>query len=116
MPFKPGREPVPPDYKRLLGILNNSTVRQKDNPLYEVVRRLLEWGGQQNKAIENQINTAVSKIEVSVGSGGGGSGSSGGGTTPPITVTGDEWSVLTNGDLANPDLIYAGGDVIMLNW
>lgn len=26
-----------------------------------------------------------------------------------------EWSVLTNGDLINPELIFAGGDVIMLH-
>ena len=27
--------------------------------------------------------------------------------------TGPEWSVLTNGDAINPELIFAGGDVIM---
>lgn len=29
-------------------------------------------------------------------------------------MAGSEWSVLTNGDVASPELIYAGGDVIML--
>lgn len=28
---------------------------------------------------------------------------------------GSEWSVLTNGDSINPELIFAGGDVIMLH-
>lgn len=30
------------------------------------------------------------------------------------TMAGSEWSVLTNGDAASPELIFAGGDVIML--
>lgn len=114
MPFKPGREPVPPDYKRLMGILNNSQVRTKDNPLYEVVRRLLQWGEQQNKSIEAQISNSISTaISELPSSGGGGSDTGGNGG---VTVSGDQWSVLTNGDEINPDLIYAGGDVIMLNW
>lgn len=29
------------------------------------------------------------------------------------TVSGSEWSVLTNGDVTNPELIFADGDVIM---
>ena len=28
---------------------------------------------------------------------------------------GSEWSVLTNGDVTNPELIFAGGDVIMIH-
>jgi len=27
---------------------------------------------------------------------------------------GSQWSVLTNGDVANPELIFAGGDCVML--
>lgn len=32
-----------------------------------------------------------------------------------VTPTSDpQWSVLTNGDLVDPELIFAGGDVVML--
>lgn len=31
------------------------------------------------------------------------------------SVGGSEWSVLTNGDVTNPELVFAGGDVIMLH-
>lgn len=35
--------------------------------------------------------------------------------TISATSMGSEWSVLTNGDLVYPELIFAGGDVIMLH-
>ena len=31
------------------------------------------------------------------------------------SVSNEEWSVLTNGDVTNPELIYANGDVIMVH-
>ena len=33
--------------------------------------------------------------------------------TVNVTVVSPEWSVLTNGDLILPELVFAGGDVIM---
>jgi len=36
-------------------------------------------------------------------------------TSQSSSSSSEEWSVLTNGDVINPELIYAGGDVIMLH-
>lgn len=36
-------------------------------------------------------------------------------TIDSIGGASSEWSVLTNGDAVNPELIFAGGDVIMLH-
>lgn len=43
-----------------------------------------------------------------------GSGLALAGTVLSSTVTSSSWSVLTNGDLTNPELIFASGDVIMI--
>lgn len=36
-------------------------------------------------------------------------------TIDATATSGAEWSVLTNGDAINPELVFAGGDVIMLH-
>ena len=77
MPFKPGREPASPDYKRLLGTLHHSDVKTKDNALYQVVKSLIDWGNQSTRNTEAVIATAKTggSGEPGEGTGGGGTGS-----------------------------------------
>lgn len=35
---------------------------------------------------------------------------------PDVATSGTQWSVLTNGDATTPELIFAGGDVIMVEY
>lgn len=141
MPFKPGREPVPPDFKKLTATLNASDIKTKDNFLYTVVKALLDKG--------QQVNDVVSNLQKDVDSVSSSSGATGeiisdatfitsdsevgqlpnsrqliAGTSITIDLSvpnqitisstgGAEWSVLTDGDLIEPELIFAGGDVIM---
>lgn len=122
------------DPSRLYTQLLNTGLAIKDNPLYQLIRELID---------------ALSKITGSVGTTTIGSGSAGAlvnqsyitanndtailpnsrklvaGTDIAfdITIPGQmtlnssfvekEWSVLTNGNVINPELIFAGGDVIM---
>lgn len=97
-----------PDLDKLKAILLNSRVQVSNNALFQVINQILD-------ALKSLISI------VSSGSGGGGGISNliagdfiqlvtANGQT---TINGAEWSVLTNGDLVTPELIFAGGDVIM---
>ncbi len=118
------------DLDRLKAILLTSGLQKKDNNLYQVISQLLEAV----RAFQIQVLGAS-------GSGGGivGGGpfltwtpdlgslpnsrnlNAGTGITFDDTVfgirtvdaQGREWSVLTNGSVDFPELIFAGGDVIM---
>lgn len=112
---------------RLQSQLLTSGLQNKNPPLYQVI---------------NQIIASLREIEQSItGSGGGSTGLAnldfitsqndvsvlpnsrqllGGNfvninlsTVNAAIVNGSEWSVLTNGDPVSPELIFAGGDVIM---
>lgn len=111
MPFKPGREPVTPDFKRLNSTLNNSGVKVKDYPLYQIIKALLENSQQSVQHFTSQINGINQSIaEISAG------GGSGGGTTPipPVIIENGVWYPLTDGDVDETDLIFADGECIMV--
>ncbi len=120
------------DLDRLKAILLTSGLQKKDNNLYQVISQLLE-----------AVRIFQTTVLGSSGGGGGivGAGPfltwtpdlvslpnsrnlvAGSGITFDDTVfgirtvdaQGREWSVLTNGDLSFPELVFAGGDVIMLH-
>jgi hypothetical protein len=74
MPFKPGREAVAPNYKRLNTILNNSRIKEKDSALYQVIKSLIDYGGQANTRVDSEvskINEAIESGEPDGGTNGG---------------------------------------------
>jgi hypothetical protein len=121
---------VEPKVSRLKSLLMNTGLQQKDNKLFQILDRLIS-ALQQNQAATNEA----------ISSGGGGAAVSGDlltwsdetGSLPNSrellagtnitfddtvanerTVKGSSWDVLTDGDLTQPELIFAGGEVIML--
>ncbi len=125
-----------PQLDRLKAQLLTSGLSQKNQPLYQIIRDLI-----------NAIRQSVDEIAEAAGIPGGGGGSTlfdknyitwtnelaslpnsrnllaGTGITFDDSVVGQrtvnvsivekEWSVLTNGDTTMPELVFAGGDVIM---
>lgn len=112
------------DPSRLYQQLLNTGLQNKDNPLYQLIRELIRilssltttvtgltpGSGTTNTfnitnqilggvAFENGENNEPAIMSVPAGAAG--------------SDTDREWSVLTNGDATNPELIFAGGDVIM---
>lgn len=75
-----------------------SGLQQKDLPLFQVINQLID--------VTDKSLATISKLSSSSSSS---SGSGSGGNNN------DSWSVLTNGDLVAPELIFAGGNVIMLH-
>ena len=111
MPFKPGREPVSPDFKRLIGTLHHSDIKTRDNALYQVIKSLIDWSSQQVQVTNSQVaglGEQISSIEA--GSGG---GNGNGGTTPPPVMSVYD-SPLTDGDSDETELIFADGDCIIV--
>ena len=122
---------------RLKSQLMTSGLQQKDNSLFQVINQLID--------ALRQFEISITGITATSSSSGGGLINSSyltdsdessslpnsrqllAGTnivfddTVPNQRTinasglGSEWSVLTNGDLLYPELIFAGGDVIMLH-
>lgn len=119
------------DLDRLLSQLNTSGLQKKDNNVYQVILQLI-------KAVRDFQVTVLGNS-----SGGGGIVGAGPfltwtpdlGSLPnsrnlnaglgvnfddtvfgirTVNAPGREWSVLTNGDINYPELIFAGGDVIMV--
>lgn len=125
---------------RLLSQLNTSGLQQKDNPLYQVISQLIKTLntiqiGLTNGTIGIGSGTGTSipdlsdeafitqsssltalpnsfqllagdgiVLDISV---------SNKMTISTIGVASGEWSVLTNGDEIAPEIIFAGGDVVM---
>lgn len=114
--------------------LLSSGLQKRDNPLYQVIEQLIRYlrtlNADTNTAITivdsalknatyvtytnqlanlpfSRLLTAGTNITLDVSTPGQIiiNASGGGGDV--------EWSVLTNGDATNPELIFAGGDVIM---
>ncbi len=120
--------PSPTD--RLLSQLNQTQLAQKDNPVYQVIKQLIN----QIKELENLVDGG--------GGGGGGGGStlitnnfvsqfinplsylendsdiyymSVGGSSGSTPVTDDHYdSPLSDGDLTNAELIFADGECIIV--
>jgi hypothetical protein len=91
MPFTP--EAPLPDLDRLKVTLLKSGLQQKDQPLYQVINTLIDFLRKSFGLLEADI-AAIS------------------GSVVPITHP--SWDVLTDGDLVNPELIFADGEVIMV--
>lgn len=120
-----------PNFAQLKSVLLTSGLQQKDNALYQVINQLLSYMSQ----FQRDVNSGAAGSSSS-------SGASANNTylteTNEIanlpnsrrvlagdyiafddavanirTISGSEWSVLTNGDPVSPELIFAGGDVIM---
>jgi hypothetical protein len=86
----------PVDLGRLKSQLLITGLQQSNNPLYQIIFQLI---------------TAFDKFQVFVIA-----GLSNILPGPPGPAGIDrQWSVLTNGDEASPELIFAGGDVIMVS-
>jgi hypothetical protein len=125
------------NFKRLESTLLQADAQTKNNPLYQVIKQLLDLSARE----EEKNSTSISNLESIVSNTGTGgllstltyvtSGSEVANlpnsrqilagqyitidlsTPSEITISSAEWSVLTDGDLIEPELIYAGGDVIM---
>lgn len=62
MPFKPGRDKGEPNYKGLISTLNRSFAKEKDTALFQVIKSLIDYGGQSKAATEDRIEKL--KIEI----------------------------------------------------
>lgn len=80
-----------PKFERLKSQLASSGLRQNNPTLFQVINQMIDGLIQGQQATIQTISSSVATI---------------------ITVE-KEWSVLTNGNVASPELIFAGGDVIM---
>lgn len=78
---------MPVDFSRLKAQLLISGLQQRDKPLYQVIDQLI--------TAFIDLNTIVSALSTGSGTGF------------------IEWDVLTDGDVTNPQIIYANGEVIM---
>jgi hypothetical protein len=130
---------ISPDFKRLESTLVQTDTQTKNNPLYQVIKRLIELCRREQETVGTSIGSIEETINNNTPSGGNADASltyiTAGNeaadlpnsrqllagdfivfdTTTPnqLTVSGVEWSVLTDGDLIEPELIFASGDVIM---
>ena len=121
------------NFANLKSVLLTSGIQQKDNALFQVLDQLITF------CIQFQNNVASG----ATGGGGSGSSGANPNLTylteidesanlpnsrallaglyialdtaiaNQMTIRSSEWSVLTNGDPVTPELIFAGGDVIM---
>jgi hypothetical protein len=122
----------PVNLTTLLAVLNNTGLQQKDPALYQVIAQLIKAIRQSISATQGQIvnpssglssRTFITKNNETASLPNSwqllaGTGISFDDTTPSqlvLNATGidRQWSVLTDGDLIEPELIFAGGDVIM---
>lgn len=113
------------DINRLLTQLNNTGLQNKDQPLYQLLKQLIGTLVVDAKSIaeiqnniSNIVNNTISNVynqqfntdetlEETYFS-----------VTPPVVIPPDidsTWSVLTNGNAINPELIFIGGDVVMVH-
>lgn len=119
---------------RLYTQLQNTGLAVKDNPLFQLIRELIKAvssitgsvgtvtiGSGSSGALVNQSYVTINNdtgilpqsrqlvagtdisLDISIP----------GQMSINFTGIGPEWSVLTDGDVVNPELIFAGGDVVM---
>lgn len=139
MAFKP-KGITDANFDRLNSILVQTQQQTKNHPLYQVIKGLIDACRQEQVAVKSSIGSIQDDVAAVIGPGGDITGATfitvndessslpnsrqliaGTGITIDISVggqitisaTGLQWSVLTDGDLDEPELIFAGGDVIM---
>lgn len=121
---------------RLKSQLMDSGLQQKDNPLFQVVNQLISYlrqlQGFTNDSVTNLNNTSAPKIldyltwtdesiklpnsrNLLAGTGIAFDDSVLHERKISISNIGISWSVLTNGSVEYPELIFSGGDVIMVH-
>ena len=119
---------------KLQSILLQSNLQQTNQPLYQVINQLIQaiidsnvgvveiTGGGGGGPLSNQPYLTHQNAQVALPQSRqllAGDNVTFDDTVPNERTinasggTGPEWSVLTNGDAVNPELIFAGGDVIM---
>jgi hypothetical protein len=122
----------PVNLTTLLAVLNNTGLQQKDPALYQVISQLIKAIRQSISATQGQIvnpssglssRTFITKNNETAALPNSwqllaGIGVTFDDTTPHQLVLNTsgvdrEWSVLTDGDLLEAELIFAGGDVVM---
>lgn len=91
MAFVP--EPTLPDLDRLKVTLLKSGLQQKDQPLFQVINTLIDYLRKSFGIVQTDIADVSGSIAA---------------------ITHPSWDVLTDGDLVNPELIFADGEVIMV--
>lgn len=82
------------DLSRLKTTLLTSGLQQRDNPLFQVIDQLIRAVEQNLTNLSSTVSSTVSNVTV---------------------LSSKEWSVLTDGNLLEPELIYALGQVIMIH-
>jgi hypothetical protein len=91
MPFRP--IPVVPNLDRLKSTLLTSGLQQTNNPLFQLISQLIDY-----------LRKLQQVTDAAIASSGGGGAVNGGFSPEP----------LTDGDIVNPELIFADGDVIVV--
>lgn len=127
------------DLDRLKANLLTSGLQNKDSALYQVINQLIDA----TKQVQTLVNINIAAVSAAIPPSGAAYSYltenddsanlpnarqllaginitfddtvAGQRTIVGASVTGAEWSVLTNGDLVYPEVIFAGGDVIMLH-
>lgn len=84
---------IQPNFARLKSQLATSGLAQTNITLFQIINSLIDAMTQMQDATGESITNTVTNI-IS-------------------TSLSTEWDVLTDGDLIEPELIYAGGEVIM---
>lgn len=123
---------MPIDLDRLKANLLTSGLQIKDKALFQVIDQLIqsvrEHVGQINATVgsgsnalstksfitkNDEAGTLPNSIQLLAGDNVSFDDSVPGKRTIDVSGTGVQWSVLTDGDLIEPELIFASGDVIM---
>lgn len=134
MPFKP--KTPQPDFSSLVTSLDNSTVQVSNYSLYQTILFLIKNTQKARDLLVADIKTLDQELseifagsfltinletndfpnsrQLLAGTGIAFDDTVAGKRTINGTAVASQWEVLTNGDAVNPELIYAGGDVIML--
>lgn len=128
---------VQPDLDRLQAILVNSGIQKTNNALFQVITQLIKAAKQLQDSLNADISVASGGLaalillefltasdesvelpnsrQLLAGDNVAFDDTVANARTIDVTVTEREWSVMTDGDLIKPELIFAGGDVIMLH-
>ena len=129
-----------PDLDKLRSQLLVSGIQNTNQPLWQVINTLIDYLKKSNQELgaaigtgggggsipsdisnqhylthQNDLATLPFSRELLPGTGVTFDDSIAGQRTVNSSGANREWSVLTNGDVTNPELIFVGGDVIMLH-
>jgi hypothetical protein len=127
MPFRPG--PTLPDFTELKSILVQAKQQVQNPALFQTILRLIDALTQQQKVFSGRINALDGLIDSTTTTTGdsinfpvpgmdGLDGEDGEtfflDSAAVSSSSNGVWQPLTNGDVASPELIFAAGDVIMV--